>query len=278
VLHTPTDFTLRLLLFTLLLLTLPPLLAQPRASLVPGGIAIIPLQANDLGYRFRNKPVLVTGIDGKPNAIVGLPLSLKAGEYFIEKNDAGQVSRKYFKVASKQYSTQHIEIKDKRKVNPYASDMDRILAEKKRKQKARNRYSEGDVDVNFLLPVKGIQTGSFGRRRVFNGQPRNPHSGMDIAAPTGTPVLSPSAGKVIEVGDFFFSGNLVYIDHGQGLISLFAHLSEVDVKLGEQVGKGQVIGKVGETGRVTGPHLHWSLGLNGSWIDPALFIGDLISQ
>ena len=96
---------------------------------------------------------------------------------------------------------------------------------------------------------------------------------MDIAAAAGVPVLAPSAGKVIELGDFFFSGNLVYLDHGQGLISMFAHLSEIDVELGQQVSKGQVVGKVGATGRVTGPHLHWSLGLNGTWIDPALFIG-----
>ena len=86
------------------------------------------------------------------------------------------------------------------------------------------------------------------------------------------PRISPSAGKVIELGDFFFSGNLVYIDHGQGLISMFAHLSDIDVGLGERVKKGQVVGKVGATGRVTGPHLHWSLGLNGAWIDPALFL------
>jgi len=269
------EFILRLLLLTLLLLTLSPLQAQPRESLVPGGIAIIPLAANDLkGYRFRNKPVLIASIGGKPSAVVGLPLSLQAGEHFIEKRDAGQLSRKYFKVIPKQYTTQRIEIKDKRKVNPYASDMERILAEKKRKQKARDHYSVTDVDVDFLLPVEGTSTGSFGRRRVFNGQPRNPHSGMDIAAPTGTPVLSPSAGTVIELGDFFFSGNLVYIDHGQGLISLFAHLSEIDVELGERVRKGQILGKVGATGRVTGPHLHWSLGLNGTWIDPALFVGD----
>ena len=97
---------------------------------------------------------------------------------------------------------------------------------------------------------------------------------MDIAAETGTPILAPAAGKVIESGDFFFSGNLIYLDHGQGMISLFAHLSEIDVELGDMVEKGQVIGKVGATGRVTGPHLHWSLGLNGTWIDPALFIED----
>ena len=267
------NINLRFLLLTLLLLVPPLLQAQPRQSLVPGGIAIIPLEPGDHGgYRFRKKPVLVASIDGKTSALVGLPLSLAVGEHFIEKRDSSKVSRKYFEVGPKQYSTQHIEIKDKRKVNPYASDMERILAEKKRKQKARNHYSTGAVDVDFLTPLQGRSTGSFGRRRVFNGQPRNPHSGMDIAAPTGTPILAPSDGTVIELGDFFFSGNLVYIDHGQGLISLFAHLSEIDVELGERVKKGQVIGKVGATGRVTGPHLHWSLGLNGAWIDPALFI------
>jgi len=240
---------------------------------VPGGVAIIPLDTGDEeGYRYRNKPVLVARIDGQPTAVVGLPLSLGSGEQFIEKSTSGKVSRKYFQISPKKYSTQHIEIKDKRKVNPYESDMDRILAEKKRKQKAKNTWSKAEVDIEFLTPVQGIQTGSFGRRRVFNGQPRSPHSGMDIAAPNGTPILSPSAGTVVELGDFFFSGNLIYIDHGQGLISLFAHLSEINVALGERVDKGQVIGKVGATGRVTGPHLHWSLGLNGTWIDPALFI------
>lgn len=265
---------MRFLFLLLLISYLPAAYSLPIQSLVPGGVAVIQLDPGDEnGYQFRDKPVLVTQIDGKLVALVGLSLSLKAGEHFIEKRDAGQMRRKFFEVAHKEYSTQHIEIKDKRKVNPYASDMDRILAEKKRKQKARVHYSKTAVDVDFLLPLEGIRTGSFGRRRVFNGQARNPHSGMDIAAATGVPVLAPSAGKVIELGDFFFSGNLVYLDHGQGLISLFAHLSEIDVELGQQVSKGQVVGKVGATGRVTGPHLHWSLGLNGAWIDPALFIG-----
>lgn len=265
--------SLRSILPLLLIFYLPCAGALPTQSLVPGGIAIIELDPGDeTGYSFRNRPVLVARINGKPRAVVGLPLSLGAGEQFIEKKTSSQVSRKYFTVAAKKYSTQRIEIKDKRKVNPYASDMERILAEKKRKQKARVHYTPGDVDIDFLVPVEGVRTGSFGRRRVFNGQARSPHSGMDIAADTGTPVLAPSAGTVIELGDFFFSGNLVYIDHGQGLISLFAHLSEIDVELGERVEKGQVIGKVGASGRVTGPHLHWSLGLNGTWIDPALFI------
>jgi len=247
--------------------------AQPRQLLVPGGVALIDLEpGQSSGFYFRDKPVLVTRIDGVDRAVVGLPLSLKPGEYFIERRDGDQVHKKFFQVEDKQYTVQRITITDKRKVNPYESDMPRILAEKERKQKARTHYSRGDVDLNLLLPVEGIQTGSFGRRRVFNGQWRSPHSGMDIAADTGTPVLAPSAGRVIEMGDFFFSGNLVYIDHGQGMISMFAHLDEIDVALGDTVEKGQVVGKVGATGRVTGPHLHWSLGLNGTWIDPALFI------
>lgn len=266
---------LRLVLLIVISFYLLPAAAQPRQSLVPGGIAVIKLGEDDTAnYRFRGKPVLVTRIDGNRTALVGLPLSLEPGEHFIEASDASQVRKKFFEIRDKEYSTQHITIKDKRKVNPYASDMDRILAEKARKQKARNRYTRVAVDVDFLLPVEGVRSGSYGRRRVFNGQPRRPHSGMDIAASTGTPVLSPSAGEVIESGDFFFSGNLVYIDHGQGLISMFAHLSEIDVKIGDRVKKGQVVGKVGATGRVTGPHLHWSLGLNGSWIDPALFLPD----
>ncbi|MEM7565090.1 MAG: peptidoglycan DD-metalloendopeptidase family protein [Pseudomonadota bacterium] len=240
---------------------------------MPGGIAIIDLDANDSsGYEFLGKPVLVTQIAGKHQAIVGLPLNLKPGEHFIQKSSDGQIHKKFFSVRHKKYTTQHITITNKRKVNPYASDMDRILKEKKRKQKARVYFSKDIADIDFLTPVVGIKTGSYGKRRVFNGQPRRPHSGMDIAAAEGTPIIAPSAGTVIELGDFFFSGNLVYLDHGQGLISLFAHLSEIDVAVGQRIEKGQVVGKVGATGRVTGPHLHWSVGLNGTWIDPALFL------
>ena len=265
---------MRILLLVLLMFHLSSALSEPRQLLVPGGVAIIDLEPGEAStYSFRGKPVLVTQIAGKPSALVGLPLSLKPGEHYIEKRSASQVYKKFFEIKPKQYSTQHITITDKRKVNPYASDMERILAEKARKQKARDHYSKGDVDIDFLTPVTGTNTGSYGRRRVFNGQKRRPHSGMDFAADKGTPIRAPSAGTVIELGDFFFSGNLVYLDHGQGLISMFAHLDEIDVVLGERVEKGQIVGKVGATGRVTGPHLHWSLGLNGTWIDPALFIG-----
>ena len=250
--------------------------AFPKQSLVPGGVAVIDLKRSDKvpHFTFNGRSVLTILHQGKSVAIVGLPLNLKPGNHFIQGHWGTEKSLQkfFFAVDDKQYTTQRIEIKNKRKVNPYAKDMDRIIAEKKRKQKARLVFTSTSVDVDLLQPVKGIMTGSYGRRRIFNGQKKRPHSGMDIAAETGTAVLAPAAGKVIELGDFFFSGNLVYIDHGQGLITLFAHLSKTNVELGQKVEKGDVIGEVGATGRVTGPHLHWSLGLNGTWVDPQLFL------
>ncbi len=269
-------FTLLVNVFLLLLFQVTNGLALPQQSLVPGGIALIKLNRVDKTpqFNFMGKPILISQMDGRYVAIVGLPLSLKAGEHSIEGHWGNEIAleKKFFTIKNKEYSTQHITIKDKSKVNPYAKDMERILKEKKRKTKARNTYDKAVTDLDFLQPATGIITGSFGRRRVFNGQPRKPHSGMDIAADKGVPVVAPADGTVIELGDFFFSGNLIYIHHGQGLVTLFAHLSKIKVSIGDRVSKGQVIGEIGATGRVTGPHLHWSLGLNGTWVDPVLFL------
>lgn len=269
----------RLILLVFLLAS--PVLAMtadaPRSSLVPGGIAVI-----DLGRNGEDRPHVtyhgqrvLTLINGPGwQAIVGIPLSASPGEQELDVawGEGGPIARHYFEVSPKEYPTQRITIKNRRMVNPNAQDLERIAQERERKRRAKASWSQTDPQLAFLQPVDGQISGSFGRRRVFNGQPRNPHSGMDIAAPRGTPVKAPAAGRVVEVGNFFFSGNVIYIEHGQGLVTLYAHLDSVDVEKGQQVQAGQVIGRVGATGRVTGPHLHWSVGLNNTWVDPALFL------
>lgn len=116
----------------------------------------------------------------------------------------------------------------------------------------------------FIEPVKGRVSGYFGNQRIFNGVPKSPHSGTDIAAPEGTPVLASGAGKVVLSGkDYFYTGNMVIIDHGYGLQTIYAHLQEATVATGDIVNQGDIIGYVGKTGRATGAHLHWGASLNG---------------
>jgi murein DD-endopeptidase MepM/ murein hydrolase activator NlpD len=246
------------------------------ATPVPGGIAVIklPADADPASARYNKRQVLVKNIGGSRHAVIGLPLGTTPGTHHLDiQTDSGKPQRIAFQVADKAYEEQHITIKDKRKVNPEKRDMERITREKQLSTAALRRWTPQDeVVTDFLKPVDGVTSSPFGLRRFFNEQPRNPHSGLDIAAPEGTPIRAPAPGTVIETGDFFFNGNTVFIDHGQGLVTMYCHMNSIDVQPGQQVGAGEVIGKVGMTGRVTGPHLHWGVSLNDARIDPLLFL------
>jgi murein DD-endopeptidase MepM/ murein hydrolase activator NlpD len=132
-------------------------------------------------------------------------------------------------------------------------------------------WSHQTPSVSLNLPVAGKISSPFGLRRFFNGQPRHPHSGIDFAAPMGTPIHAPAKATVIQTAHYFFNGNTVFLDHGQGFITMYCHLKTLLVKRGDAVEQGQAIGTVGQTGRATGPHLHWSVSLNDARINPALF-------
>lgn len=129
-----------------------------------------------------------------------------------------------------------------------------------------------DTDLAFILPVKWRLAGRFGLHRFFNGEPRAPHASLDVAVARGTPIKASAHGKVLAVDDYFFNGKTIFLEHGNGLITMYCHLERIDVKTGDTVRKGQRIGLSGKTGRATGPHLHWSVVLNGVMVDPELFI------
>lgn len=249
----------------------------PLHQAVPGGIAIIKL--DETGgtapkVTYKNNPVMVIQHQGAWHAVVGIPLSGKAGEHSINSISAAHNKKYSFIVADKAYKTQHITIKDKRKVSPNEEDMKRIRREKKKINAALAHWDDTFYADSPLLdlPTEGPLSSPFGLRRYFNEQPRNPHSGIDIAAPKGTPITAPATGKVILTGDFFFNGNSVFLDHGQGLVTMYCHMDSIEVKEGEIINKGKQIGTVGMTGRVTGPHLHWSVSMNDARIDPNLIV------
>ena len=254
-----------------------PVKALPRKQATPGGVAhvvLTPIGDAEPIATFNKSRVLTVKRDNDWLALVGVPLSTKPGvhQLAVRWGSNGPKAEVGFTVRGKEYETQYLTIKNKRKVNPNAKDLQRIESDRKRITSARHHWSNHSLATSMAFPVKGRESSQFGLRRFFNKQPRRPHGGLDIAAPEGTPVLAPADGIVIETGDYFFSGHCIFVDHGQGLITFYAHLSAIDVEKGSRVTQGQKLGEVGQTGRVTGPHLHWSVGLNRTWVDPKLFI------
>lgn len=249
----------------------------PRDYPVPGGIAIVPIGPDSEPVpiaHYAGDRVLVMRRGGQWQAVVGLPLTLTPGRQTLMASSGQGAAREYaFVVHSKEYAAQHLTLKDKRLVEPTAEDLVRIEHEQDIIRHAFATWTDEPLSsLQCRLPVHGRISSIFGLRRFFNNEPRQPHSGLDIAAPIGTPVLAPLAGTVIETGEYFFNGNTVFLDHGQGLISMFNHLNRITVERGARVEAGQKIGEVGRTGRVTGPHLHWTVSLNNSRVDPELFL------
>lgn len=253
-------------------------LALPKESAVPGGIAIVSLGAESGQTAPRawlgDQPVWVSAENGQWVAVVGLALDLPPGSFDLRVDDGRTERHVDFAVHTKNYPAQHIRLKDSSKVTLSPADEARAVAEIAEIQKLKRHWREEEaVDLRFIQPAAGRLASRFGLRRFFNGEARAPHSGLDVAIPRGTPIKATARGTVLAVGDYFFNGKTVFVDHGHGLISMVCHLDRIDVQAGEAVSQGQRVGLSGMTGRASGPHLHWSMVLNGVMVDPELFIG-----
>lgn len=245
----------------------------PKADAVPGGIAVVPLPPPITSARYEGHRVMVLEHDGLHYAIVGIPLDTPTGEQQLVTTLDGHEQAVSFDVTGKHYAVQRLTIKDKGLVTLSKADLARVKRERKLIDGIYARWTPTlYARLPFALPVKGPETSPFGVKRILNGKPRSPHSGIDIAAPAGTPVRAPAAGVVAAVGDFFFNGRTVIIDHGQGLVSVYVHLSKITVRKGEHVKRGEPIAEVGATGRTTGADLHWTVTLNGTRINPELLL------
>ena len=247
----------------------------PEESAVPGGVKIMRL--DNVGetppyVEVDGHRALVLRDGGAWVAVIGIPLSAPLGPFHVSVRDSAGAHDLGFTVSDKHYTTQSLKVAP-RQVDLSAADLKRYQREHEIMDRALNHWSEPPpTTLRWPAPVPGFRSSSFGLRRVFNGESRSPHSGMDIAAAAGTAVILPADGTVLDTGEYFFTGNTILVDHGGGLISMYGHLSAIDVKPGQHIAAGTRIGAVGMTGRATGPHLHWALSLNRAWVDPALFL------
>ena len=247
----------------------------PMQRLAPGGVAHLALGVSSPAPKvsFKGVPVLVVHDGAQWQAVLGVALSQVPGSASVVVRREGEAeTRLAFEVAPYRYAEQRLKVAPGH-VDLSAADLARHERERAHLAQVMATFSDtAPASLQLAQPSPGVRSSSFGLRRGFNGQSRNPHSGMDIAAAQGTPVVAPAAGRVIDTGNYFFNGNTVWLDHGSGLLTMVCHLSSIAVKVGDRVEDGTPIGQVGATGRATGPHLHWSVSLNRAMVDPALFL------
>jgi murein DD-endopeptidase MepM/ murein hydrolase activator NlpD len=263
-----------------MLLSLPLLAhaALPQSSNVPGGVAVVPLCSISVcpdtpQAWLGDQPVLIAADHGEWFAVVGLALDMTPGPHELLVHVGNETGMQGFTVNSKDYPEQRITLQDKSKVELSPEDLARAMREIEAITVLKRHWRVApDTDLAFMLPAKGRLGGRFGSRRYFNDEPRNPHSGLDVVVKRGTPIKASAHGVVLETADYFFNGKTVFVDHGNGLITLYCHLDRIDVQPGDTLRKGQQLGLPGKTGRASGPHLHWSVVLNGVMVDPELFV------
>jgi murein DD-endopeptidase MepM/ murein hydrolase activator NlpD len=201
-------------------------------------------------------------------SLVGIDLGTRAGRHDVLVVSGDARTSYPLIVRTRAFPTRRLTV-DPALVTPPPEARERIEREARELAAAWDSSApEALWSGQFIEPVPDPANSAFGTHSVYNGERRSQHSGADFASPTGRPVKAPNNGRVVLAGSRYFTGDTVLIDHGQGLFSLMAHLSEIDVKPGDRVAAGDVVGKVGATGRVTGPHLHWTVRLNGARIDP----------
>jgi len=242
---------------------------------IKGGLLIKEISEDEYKKSFKLKNVnLLTYSKGQKFFLIyGIPYNSNVGLNVIKiTSNSGLIDKIInFKIKNKDFQTQFITI-SKKYTAPSKVNMLRIKKEKKLLISSKKEWININPDLNFILPVNGTETGVFGTRRFYNKKEGKAHNGLDIAAKKGTTIVAPSSGSVLLTGNYFYNGKFVFLDHGRGLKSIFIHMNKINVSQGQIIKKGEKIGEVGSTGKSTGDHLHWSLILNETYINPKVFL------